>query len=258
LNQEKWGRDQEKNRETYAWVWTANESLQRSRTANWCQIKNCKLKKRQRIKKRESERRRFVKRNKNLTLFTDLKQWSRVFCFSALHDWNCFSLIRFYLCLQLQQLCIVHLRCFGLLTGQNDVVWRLCIYKKRRSGLSRVCPGHPSFGLTHRVDRVSPANFQTGFCLDPDRSQARIGRVPGWPARPVRVSKHWMGHLRTLQLSNHKLGIKNEGSPSKTADASSQHSRNHFQTGLCVWSCWHRGVWKINNYFLKYFCLKIH
>jgi len=112
------------------------------------EIKNCKLmpdqelqvkKKRQRIKKKESERRRFVKRNKNLTLFADLKQWSRVFCSSALHDWNCFSLIRFYLCLQLQQLCIVHLR---RLTS-------LYIKKGGRvsAGFTRVArvPGRPGF-----------------------------------------------------------------------------------------------------------------
>jgi hypothetical protein len=80
-----------------------------------------------------------VKRNKNLTLFADLKQWSRVFCSSALHDWNCFSLIRFYLCLQLQQLCIVHLR---RLTS-------LYIKKGGRvsAGFTRVArvPGRPGF-----------------------------------------------------------------------------------------------------------------
>jgi hypothetical protein len=45
------------------------------------------------------------------------------------------------------------------------------VYKKRRPGLSRVYPGRPGFGSTgfHR------ANSQTGFCLDPDRSQARVG-----------------------------------------------------------------------------------
>jgi hypothetical protein len=46
-------------------------------------IKNCEsmpelqVQKRQRIKKRESEKRRYVKRNKSLTLFADLKQWSK-------------------------------------------------------------------------------------------------------------------------------------------------------------------------------------
>ena len=33
------------------------------------------------------------------------------------------------------------------------------------------------------------ANFQTSFYLDPDRFQAWVGRVPGRPAGPVRVSK---------------------------------------------------------------------
>ena len=33
------------------------------------------------------------------------------------------------------------------------------------------------------------ANSQAGFYLDPERSQARVDRVPGRPARLVRVSK---------------------------------------------------------------------
>jgi len=33
-------------------------------------------------------------------------------------------------------------------------------------------------------------NSRAGFCLHPDRSQARVGRVPGRPAGPVRVLKH--------------------------------------------------------------------
>jgi hypothetical protein len=59
--------------------------------------------------------------------------------------------------------------------------------KKNRLGLIRVLPGSPGPGSTgfHR------ANSQAGFCLHPDRSQARVGWVPGRPAGPVRVLKHW-------------------------------------------------------------------
>ena len=160
-------------------MWTANESLQRSRTTNRCQIKNCDFKNRQRIKKRESERRRFVKRNKSLTLFADLKQWSKVFCSSTLCDWNCFSLIRFYLCLQLQQFCIVHLH---RLTSMY-----IYIYKKKVGSQSGL-PGSLGF----RVDRVSPGQLPGGFLL-------RARPVPGLgrPAGPIRVSKLWRKLLHT-------------------------------------------------------------
>ena len=72
---------------------------------------------------------------------------------------------------------------------RSSSLFDVFVYKKRRSGLSRVYPGRPGSGSTgfHR------ANSQTGFCLDLDRSQARVGRVPGRPAGPVRVSKHWYG-----------------------------------------------------------------
>jgi hypothetical protein len=46
-----------------------------------------------------------------------------------------------------------------------------------------------------REEGFCRANSQAGFCLHPDRSQARVGRVPGRPAGPVRVLKHWIeGH----------------------------------------------------------------
>jgi len=66
----------------------------------------------------------------------------------------------------------------------------MCLYKKKErdqvsAGFTRV-PGQPS-GLT----RFFQANFQAGFYLDPDRSQAWVGRVPGRPAGPVWVSKLW-------------------------------------------------------------------
>ena len=57
------------------------------------------------------------------------------------------------------------------------------------SGFYRVArvPGQPG-GSTgfHR------ANSRAGFCLHPDRSQVRVGLVPGRPAGPVRVLKHWL------------------------------------------------------------------
>jgi len=46
----------------------------------------------------------------------------------------------------------------------------LYIYKKRRPGLSRVYPGRSGSGSTG----FYRANSQTGFCLDQDRSQARV------------------------------------------------------------------------------------
>jgi hypothetical protein len=120
------------------WVWTANESIQRSRTVNRCQIKNCKFKKRQRIKKRESERRRFVKRNKSLTLFADLKQWSRVFCSSLsaiLHH----SSSSFWLFKRPKQ--------------RHFTSIYIYIYIKR-SGLSRVSPGQLPSGFLLRLGSV--------------------------------------------------------------------------------------------------------
>jgi hypothetical protein len=90
-----------------------------SRTANQCPIKNCEFKKRQRTKKRESERKRLVKRNKSLTLL----KGSRVFCSSAIRDCNSFSLLGF-LCLQLQACIFSASFIFVVLAfkGQNDVV----------------------------------------------------------------------------------------------------------------------------------------
>ena len=61
------------------------------------------------------------------------------------------------------------------------------IYKKINPGLSRVWPGRPGPGSTGS----GRANSQPVFCLDPARPQARVGRVPGWPAGPGRVLKHW-------------------------------------------------------------------
>jgi hypothetical protein len=69
--------------------------------------------------------------------------------------------------------------------------------KKNRSGRSRVCSGRPGPGSTG----FFRTNFQAGFCLDPDRSYARVGWVPGRAAGPVRVSKQWL-HPSTVTFSN--------------------------------------------------------
>jgi hypothetical protein len=63
--------------------------------------------------------------------------------------------------------------------------------------IDRVSPG---FDRVDRVPgRLGPGstgfrwvNSRAGFCLHPDRSQARVGRVPGRPVGPVRVLKHWI------------------------------------------------------------------
>jgi len=60
--------------------------------------------------------------------------------------------------------------------------FRIHVYKKKETGSQPGLPGSPGF---------CRANSQTGFYLDPDRFQARVGRVPGWPAEPVRVLKLW-------------------------------------------------------------------
>jgi hypothetical protein len=61
--------------------------------------------------------------------------------------------------------------------------------KQKKKG-SRVYPGHPGSGSTRWAN--SPASFY----LDPDRSQAQAGRVPGRPTGPIRVSKLWQeGHI---------------------------------------------------------------
>jgi hypothetical protein len=67
----------------------------------------------------------------------------------------------------------------------------LYIYKKKTlrvsAGFTLVArvPGRPA-GSTG----FNQANSRAGFCLHPDRSQARVDRVPGRPAGPVRVLKH--------------------------------------------------------------------
>jgi len=84
---------------------------------------------------------------------------------------------------------------------------------KIKKKIDRVSPGFD------RVDRVPGrpagltgflrANSQAGFCLHPDRSQARVGRVPGRPAGPVRVLKHCLKYsCRHLNIGFYKNKIK--------------------------------------------------
>ena len=70
-----------------------------------------------------------------------------------------------------------------------------CFDKKKGS---RVYPGQPGSGST----RFRRANSPAGFYLDPDRSQARVVRVPGRPTRPIRVSKLWYILFITLDMKN--------------------------------------------------------
>jgi hypothetical protein len=62
---------------------------------------------------------------------------------------------------------------------ENDVHLRrlTSMHIKNRLGLSRVYPGRPAGWTGFRR-----ANSQAGFCLDLDRSHARVGQVPGRPA----------------------------------------------------------------------------
>jgi hypothetical protein len=70
--------------------------------------------------------------------------------------------------------------------GKNDVVLFVCIYIYIiRPGLSRVYPGRPGSGSTHRVDRVSPGQFPGCFLLRP-------GPAPD-PGRPGPGSTHRAG-----------------------------------------------------------------
>jgi hypothetical protein len=62
---------------------------------------------------------------------------------------------------------------------KNYVVSYPCIYIKK---------GQVSTGFT-RLPGFRQANSSTGFYLNPNRSQALVGQVPGQPAGPVRVSK---------------------------------------------------------------------
>jgi len=78
-----------------------------------------------------------------------------------------------------------HFQVFGILKSQKRRRLMTVKIKKNWPGLTRVWPGGPGPGSTG----FSRANSRAGFCLHPDRSQARVSRVPGRPAGPVRVLK---------------------------------------------------------------------
>jgi gamma-glutamylaminecyclotransferase len=99
-----------------------------------------------------------------------------------------------YLCLQFCILYPSSFICIVLtLKGENKRrrFPAVYVYKKKRSGFSRVCPGRSGSESTCWVDRVSPGQLLGGFLLRP-------GPVPGpgRPAGPVRVSKLWLLFLK--------------------------------------------------------------
>jgi hypothetical protein len=71
---------------------------------------------------------------------------------------------------------------------QNDIV----LVKKKTS--QRVATGFLTgfcrvTGSACRVGRVTPGHDFSNFFINPVRFQLRIGRVPGWPARPDWILK---------------------------------------------------------------------
>jgi hypothetical protein len=69
---------------------------------------------------------------------------------------------------------------------QNDVVFVKKNKNKNKS--QRVATGFLT-GFC-RVSRVTPGHGLCNFFINPARFQPRVGRVPGRPAGPGRVSKH--------------------------------------------------------------------
>ena len=65
---------------------------------------------------------------------------------------------------------------------------------KIKKKIDRVSPGFDRVarvpGRSSGSTGFSRTNSRAGFCLHPEWSQARVGRVPGQPAGPVRVLKH--------------------------------------------------------------------
>jgi hypothetical protein len=95
--------------------------------------------------------------------------------------------------------------------------------KRRGSGREKSDRVSPGFD---RVDRFQGrpggstgfprANSQAGFSLHPDRSQAGVSRVPGRPAEPVRVLKHWRERRPLVGVRGTRAsGLSNKKSKSK-------------------------------------------
>jgi len=145
-----------------------------SRTANQYSIKNYEFKKNAKNKEKREWKKEILEQKQKFNLIEGIK--SLLLLYNS--GLKLFFFIRFSLFaiagLHLQ--CIVHLR---LLTSMN---------KKNRPGLSGIYLGRPGPGSTG----FRQANSQVGFCLDPDRFHARVGRVPSRPVEPVRISKLWL------------------------------------------------------------------
>jgi len=137
------------------------------------------MRKQPRIKKTESERKRFKPFSQRSMIRRPLLLCSSAeFQFSKTKS-NIIRLIAlFFFCLQFSA--------FWDFRWQKTMSFNDSKNKKNWSGLTRVWPGGPGPGSTG-FPRV---NSWAGFCLNPDRSQARVGQVPGRPAGPVRVLKH--------------------------------------------------------------------
>jgi len=123
------------------------------------------IKKGPKIKKIESKRRRF-----KLFSQRSIVRCLLLLCSSAEFQRQRVTLIRFiasfFFCLQR----------FGILDGKKRRRLMTVKIKKKWPGLTRVWLGGPGPGSTRRVDRVSSAQFPSGFLPKP-------GLVPG-PGRP--------------------------------------------------------------------------
>jgi hypothetical protein len=111
------------------------------------------------------------------------------------------------------------------------------------------------------------ANSRAGFCLHPDRSQARVGRVPGRPAGPIRVLKHCLQDQNSYSISNPPQGHRHRMSGKKIniffvffslleVNIFIMFLYYYFQK--IYWDCvWFRHHTKKNLNFLNFFYFKI-